>query len=426
MVARILSIVLRAIVPTAMLTGTFAPAVAQSGNCPLPIGQPANADSGDPLVPVYCLPDAPVHAPTRVTGANDWVDDFGVDGMARLNDGDMGYRVFDAQGGIAVSKHLIVGDHWIDDNQLRYNGGAMMRPDRTFDFENGKLIIEGDASAGKQVYGGDQWIEFTVTTAPSPDRYTADAPEQGYAYGRFHGFPTFGCRFQNGGENTCSGFLGNSTANYPANNLPFQPTGDRPPCFSLASDRLWELSYFQSCGSNFDGVHFGGFSDPAHSVWRSCAPTQDYDPCLDRFRIELSKTGMVLYVNGIRYFEDSGWDAQHALPDSLVNAPVYVYYDDWGQGGGPGAVRFHWERLAVNAHGANGQFLPPSASPSFGSQLAPTPTAAPTRTATATPTRTPVPSATATPTPPPSGDVCTVSGFKNGTPTTFPYPCPAT
>lgn len=404
----------------AALLETFAQAVCSPAELILPAGQVSPSTSGDPLIPAYCIDAAPA-APTRVSGANDWVDTFGVNGIARLNDGDMGYRVFDNVGGVAATRHLVVGDHWIDDNQVQYGGGAYLRPDRSFRFENGKLVVEGDFAAGKSVYQGNQWGEFVVTTADHPDTGIND---QLYAYGRFNGFWSVGCRFQDAGTNVCAAHNGTSFPN---------PTLDTAPCFSNVPDRLWELSYFQGCGNYFGGVHFGGFSDSARSIHRSCSPTQDYDACLDRFRMEITKTSLVIYVNGIRYFEDSGWPASNQLGDDLINSPVYVYYADWGTVSPYPVYRFHWERLAVNPHDAAGNLLPPSASPTFGnggSSPSPTSTSTPVASSTQTPTATATPTAgqvfaspTSTPTASPTPTVMP-SNTVTRTPTPTPTPTP--
>src|SRR5262249_32265841 len=151
--------VLRKLLALVLLTAVQSPApVAGQATAPcnqIPISQSNPSTSGDPLIPIYCLPDASIQTPTRVTGANDWVDSFGVSGTARLNARDMGYRVFeDLNGANIVSKHEVVGDHWIVDESQPFGGMAMLSPDRTFQFENGKLIVEGDVSAGELAYGG--------------------------------------------------------------------------------------------------------------------------------------------------------------------------------------------------------------------------------------------------------------------------------
>lgn len=102
---------------------------------------------------------------------------------------------------------------------------------------------------------------------------------------------------------------------------------------------------------------------------------------------------MVIYVNGKKYFEDSGWDTAHQIPDSVLAQPWYVYYTDWqGCCDHAPAYRFSWGRLAVNPHDAAGNILPPSASPTFGQPVpTPVPTAIATRTATPSATSTPIP-----------------------------------
>jgi hypothetical protein len=89
--------------------------------------------------------------------------------------------------------------------------------------------------------------------------------------------------------------------------------------------------------------------------------------CRDRFRLELSQNGLVAYVNGQRYFEDSGWPARNQLPTSITNGstPVYVYLSDWEDTPNQPAYRFHWQRFAVNPHNADGTIVAPSVAPSF-------------------------------------------------------------
>ena len=75
-----------------------------------PTGQSVPSDDNDPLIPAYYVPPPAVQPPTRVTGANDWMDDFGVQGRSRFDDCDMDYRVFDTLGGTRITKHLVNGD----------------------------------------------------------------------------------------------------------------------------------------------------------------------------------------------------------------------------------------------------------------------------------------------------------------------------
>ena len=50
----------------------------------------------------------------------------------------------------------------------------------------------------------------------------------------------------------------------------------------------------------------------------------------------------------------------------MVNgAPVYVYFSDWRSRPTEAVYRFHWGRLAINPHTADGSSAAPSAAPSY-------------------------------------------------------------
>jgi len=133
-----------------------------------------------------------------------------------------------------------------------------------------------------------------------------------------------------------------------------------------------EISGHQQCGSVHSGmsVDFGAPS----GAWRVCQSNQ-VDECLDRFRFEWSKTGLVIYLNGIKFGEDSGWPVGSQLPDNVASGavPVSVYFGQWGDFSDANVYRFHWQRVAVNPHDANGNILPPSASPTFSQPPPPPP-----------------------------------------------------
>src|SRR5581483_10286730 len=93
-----------------------------------------------------------------------------------------------------------------------------------------------------------------------------------------------------------------------------------------------------------------------------------------RFRLELEKTQFTLYVNGVKYFQMSikpgatlaGLPAGVMIPDAMLNGNNYVYFTDWTSAFNTDTLtRFHWDRLAVNPHNANGSFQPPTVAPSF-------------------------------------------------------------
>jgi hypothetical protein len=376
----------------------------------VPMGQanPPGSQS-EPMAPIWCFTLVPQGPPTRVTGANDWIDTFeGVTQMGQFTDGDLDYRVFDSvqNGGSARTMHFTNNNHWMDDNAGGFLGGTMIRPNRSFRFENGKLVVEADVAAGISGYmdagGGDvAWPEIDISTGPTPNN--GGTTDGLYAYGRFPGFDTFGCRIHAGQKFTCS----YEAKRGGANGL------DTSPCFEFSPDRLVEISGFEQCGT----THFGG--DPGFGApgqyFRTCSsPSQVPDMmCRDRFRLELSQNGLVAYVNGQRYFEDSGWPARNQLPASMVNGntPVYVYLSDWEDTPNQPAYRFHWQRFAVNPHNANGTIVAPSAASSFclgqpmntcataAAPPTPTNTVVTRATSTPTPTRTPVAGNTSTPTP---------------------------
>src|SRR5262252_1899485 len=317
----------------------------------IPAGQsnPPGSES-EPMAPIWCFTLAAQGAPTRVTGANDWIDTFqGVTQMGQFKDGDLDYRVFDSvqNGGTAKTLHFTNNNHWMDDNAGGFQGGTMLRPNRSFRFENGKLIVEADVAAGISGYmdsgGGDvAWPEIDISTGPTPNN--SGTTDGLYAYGRFPGFDTFGCRLHAGQKFTCSYEAARGGAN----------GQDTFPCFEFSPARLVEISGFEGCGN----VHFGG--DPGFGApgqyFRTCSTVSQVPDmmCRDRFRLELSQNGLVAYVNGQRYLEDSGWPARNQLPAAITNGsvPVYVYMSDWEDKPNQPAYRFHWQRIAVNPHSA--------------------------------------------------------------------------
>ena len=109
--------------------------------------------------------------------------------------------------------------------------------------------------------------------------------------------------------------------------------------------RVAEMSFFQRCGTNT----MGGFpSDGGKQYWRECKRGGMDMDCRDRFRLEVTKKSLTLYVNGFKYFEDANWPAAHQLPDSFINGDIYVYQSNWQWRAGSRAYRYHWDHFAVN------------------------------------------------------------------------------
>ena len=301
----------------------------------VPLAAYAQADPTCSLTPLGALPPArptwcsatTTGAPTFVQGLNSWRDEW-QHGLSNANLG-AGYQTF-GFGSVAREQHFRHNQHWMVDVDGGGNkGGALMRPDRSFRAENGKLVVETEVAPSIATYGdagGDVWPEIVVTTAPAP---TFSRPDPLYAYDEFATHWTFGCRLQQAGEPICAIF--DNTAGGPAQGA-----------------RKYEISYFQQSGTD----NFGGSPKIAGlaGVWKMCNAPDDPDLiCRNQYRLELTATSVKLLVNGVRYFEQTG------LPpylQNLVNGQnVFVYMADTVFNV-PRVVRFHWDHLAVNPEGA--------------------------------------------------------------------------
>ena len=315
-------------------TSVYDPIAGCEDGATVPLGQAPDAVDFEPLGSIWCFNLSEPPARTAVEGANSWVDDFTVDRlMLRLDDGDMGYRIFDRAGqSPGRSQHWINQNHWMVDAVGAFTGGSTMRPDRSFSFEDGKFVVEGDFAASIPEYGDTTWGEITITSAPAPTDVIADNL---YAYGQFGGHWAVGCRLQGSRVPVCA---------------VEGPRADSPPgdgrCSEIPGNyRVAELSFWQKCGDRSSGG--GPWGEPGQR-WRQCEPAGMDMACRDRFRMEVTKSSITLYVNGVKYFEDAGWPASHQLPDSFVNGDVYAYQSNWQVRAEDRAYRYHWDHFAVN------------------------------------------------------------------------------
>lgn len=402
------------------LTGLLPVAAVGCGTAP--IGTANLPDDPEPTVPAWCL-SAPLGSAPQSGGSDGhggWIDSFspGVNGStpahlgiacpttAQCSSIENGYTLQDniSAGGTTTSQHFIANDYFEVDlaKQSNFNG-ADLSPNQTVHFENGKMVLEADVAASEPGFadsnGADEvWPEVVWSTSQALN--SDDTNDALYSYGYHKGFWTAGCRIQAHRSLTCA---------VEADHVLSSTTGDQFPCFSVAPSRVMEISGHQQCGTVHSGfsVDFGAPSN----AWRIC-PAGTVDPCLDRFRFEWSKAGLVAYVNGIKFAEDSGWPAESQLPDSIVDGstPIFAHYADWGDFSG-GVYRFHWRRIAAQPHNPDGSLMGPSASPTFG-QTPPSPTPSPSP--SATPTASPSPSSSPSPTPSPS---------PTSTPAPTPFAC---
>jgi hypothetical protein len=314
--------------PSAQVAHPSSVAPTAPGVCPWPSVTPAGALP--PALPVWCSTPTTGRV-TFVEGPSSWLDTFD----HGLSDADMGsgYRTFENQGAsVNRTQHFRHNDHWMvdvsgvdEDGQGPWNfGGAVVRPDRGFHFQNGKLVVEVDVAAGIEEYGGSAWPEVIVTTAPAPTALVDDT----YAYGIFKGHWTVGCRLQPSRHPICA---------------LYDDTGRG----SGSGGRAFEISHFQHEGAA--QVYGGGpFTSEQDAAWRVCHGTDPDLHCRDRFRWELSRDTLTLQVNGTKYMEHRGLPSGKQLPDALVNGEVFVYLGSWIYKPEAPVTRFHWDRIAVN------------------------------------------------------------------------------
>lgn len=198
------------------------------------------------------------------------------------------------------------------------NGGALMRPDTGFQFVNGLLVIEFEASAGMTAYGDRVWPEIVVTTASGP----SDRETNGwYAAGQFGGYPAVGCAF---------------------------PSDRLSECRVYDAERI--TANLNAHASGGAAATFGGAptTEVLSTAWRLCGPSDPDRACRDRFRIELARDAVTIFVNGVRYMEHRGLPPDGQLPEELLRSTVYVYFASWAYLAETAVARVHWGRIAVN------------------------------------------------------------------------------
>jgi hypothetical protein len=340
------------IIIAGILTTTIHPA--QSANSPshyetyLPI---IRHNYRAPIVPAGAIPGQPPpvfdlltteNIDTAIRSHNSWLDEFD-HALSFSNFNNTAYRVFEHQNGIHDSIHWRHANHWMVDiasvplgDPVNGNilGGALISPNQSFQFQNGKFIVEADMAAGHQDYdenSNSAWGELIITTAPNP---LYSRPNGLYGYDLFPGHWTLGCRLQPSRESICT-LMDNTNRGL------------------LNGGRTWEMSWFQHVGTTV----YGGFPDSGlENYWRTCAGDQGDFGCRDRFRMEITATSVTLFVNGIKYFEQTGVPE---MPAELLNGNLYVYYGSMVAGHQAPVIRYHWDKLTVNTN------QPPSAAPGF-------------------------------------------------------------
>lgn len=303
---------------------------------------PAGAIVGQPA-PVFC---AITNSGPGTSGqeANTWHDEF-EHGLNFGNFPSDAYRVFEGLG-VHQSIHWRHANHWMVDiapDALAQSGsnaaigGAMMRPERTFRFQDGLLRVDTDYAAGIPAYNASAWGEIIITTGDHPV-YRRNVQGEAlrhdalYGYDMFPDHWTLGCRLQADSHTTCTLMKNNALG----------PND---------GGRSWEISFFQVVGDQV----MGGYSDG--SYYRFCQAGDPDIQCRDRFRLEVTRTTLTIYANGAKYFTQTGLPP---LPDELLNGDLYIYLASIVNHAQADAVRFHWDHFLVNNPAL------PSAAPGFG------------------------------------------------------------
>ena len=198
------------------------------------------------------------------------------------------------------------------------NGGGLMRPNEPFRFEDGRLVIEFETSAGMSAYGDRVWPEIVVTTAAGPSGRETNG---WYAAGLFGGSAAIGCAF---------------------------PSDRLSECRVYDADQI--TANLNAHASGGAAMAFGGapVTDAMQHAWRLCSPTDPDAACRDRFKIVLERDAVTIFVNGLRYMEHRGLPVASQLPADLLSSPVYVYFASWAYLVQPTVARVHWGSIAIN------------------------------------------------------------------------------
>ena len=368
-------------------TGLYAPIPGCAGGTTVPAGQANPSAEAEPMGEIWCFNTVAGPTTRVVDSRGGWIDDFATHvQMQRLNNGDLGYQVLNAFNGPAGAIRggtFINNNHWmidlVDNSIYRLDGGVMLSPNKAFTFENGKLVIEADAAAGEDGAGGaDVFYEIDITPAATSTGTVVDSL---YGYGQFGGVGAIGCRFERnsaGGNQVCS-MYDNSTRTAGGIDV----TCAIHPCVTDGrSGRVWETQGVgtawtaPSVEGGYAGYPIPGTSLNSNDVFRICNTNQMDMFCRDRFRMELTKTSLTIFVNSYQWFKIDGLYASNPgtqcsgcdnrIPDSWFGpGGVHVYFTSWINSGQHYPVRYHWGRLAVNPHDAAGNPLPPSVAPTY-------------------------------------------------------------
>src|SRR5215472_256128 len=136
---------------------------AASCTTPIALGPPGTA--------VWCGP-ALLDAPgTYHELADGWSDDFTYAGppavLGKTAGSDTGYLSWEQRGSLpTMTQQFREAGLWHADVGGAASGGTLMRPDRSFGFEAGHLVIDAETAVLSR--GDVEWTEIVLTTADHP------------------------------------------------------------------------------------------------------------------------------------------------------------------------------------------------------------------------------------------------------------------
>lgn len=274
---------------------------------------PTGALASEPAS-IWCYTDLNSAGKTAIQGTNSFVDTFTK--STNFSDCCGGYAVFNAIKPTGKAKMWRQGNYWITDSIANI---SLLRPNNTFSFEGGKLVIEAAVAASMPGYNNLIFPEIIVSTASHPSSPHKNAR---YGYEQFAQHTTFGCRLEGSTQRVVCTLTDKSTpASAPAKII-YEKKSTTP----TASQK---------------------------AAWKVCTSGQPASACMNTYRLEISATSAVIYVNAIKYAEFSGL----ALPADLVKGKGYVYFSTTNLDSSNAAYRLQWGALAINPKDSTGKVL---------------------------------------------------------------------
>lgn len=284
--------------------------------CTIP-QKPVGAVGGEASA-IWCYEQLSKEITTYKETANSFIDTFKT-GIAFTNCCG-GYSIFQNNQSDSKAVYWRQNNNWYVDTQGK---STLIRPNKSFTFENGKLIVETTMSSSMPGYTEKNLSEIVITSAET----TTNTNQNTYAINAFPAYWTVGCRIVGSSQRIVCSLL-NDKKN--GNTILYEKTV--PP------------------------------SVTGKAAWKQCKTNESFSNCENTYRFELSRTSLVIFVNDIRYGQLTNLSP---LPEALLKGKVYVYFATTNLTNSEKTYRYHWGSIAIN---------PVSVTPTKKSSLTITPT----------------------------------------------------